>query len=230
LSERAALLRTWHVRFGFNLIATRPNLHRLPELFRWVSEQGAAALNLIRPKPAPGNAAWYAKNALRSEDARLLLDHLREIEPVLPRVTVTVDCAFSFLFHGRPAEELQALGMVGCPMGDRFATVKWNGDVYPCSHLHGEEFCAGSVLEESFRTIWERSAVFGRIRRELGHVEGHCGGCSHNPFCKGCRAVMQYQTGDWLAADSECAFAPAAPTAVAPPEGSALLPMLHVSE
>src|SRR5207247_477023 len=87
---------------------------------------------------------WLLTEALRPEDARRLLDRLREMEPVLPRITVTVDCAFSFLFLGRPAEELQALGMVGCPMGDRFATVKWNGDVYPCSHLHGEEFRAGS--------------------------------------------------------------------------------------
>ena len=53
--------------------------------------------------------------------------------------------------------------------------------------------------------------MFTRLRRELAHVEGHCGGCAHNAFCKGCRAVMQAQTGNWLAADHECAVAPGLP-------------------
>jgi radical SAM protein with 4Fe4S-binding SPASM domain len=118
-------------------------------------------------------------------------------------------------------------------MGERFATVKWNGDVYPCSHLHDEGFRAGSVLQSSFQSIWERSPVFDQIRRELGHVEGHCGTCSHNPSCKGCRAVMQYQTGHWLAADHECAFAPAAPAASEPRAQTSspfFLSMLSASE
>ncbi len=89
-------------------------------------------------------------------------------------------------------------------MGERFVTVKWNGDVYPCSHLHGEEFNAGNVKHRTFREVWEAAPALMQVRRELGQVGGHCGGCRHNAFCKGCRAVMQQQTGNWLAADYDC--------------------------
>jgi radical SAM protein with 4Fe4S-binding SPASM domain len=232
LAERAALMRAHGVRFGFNLIVTRPNVDLLPDHLHWARDHGAATINLLRPKPAPGNASWYSKNALRPEDARRLRARLRELEEACHGVTVTVDCAFSSLFEGRSADELRSLGVVGCPMGDRFATVKWNGDVYPCSHLHGDEFRAGSVLSESFQSIWDRSDLFQRIRRELGRVEGHCGDCSHNRFCKGCRAVMQSRTGNWLAADDECALAPTAAIGEKEPEraGSLLLPVLDTRD
>ncbi len=204
LAEKAALMRARLMRFGFNLIVTQRNLNRLSELLEWACAQGAATINLIRPKPAPGNDRWYADNALTRADAARLLTILKDVEPLFTQTALTVDCAFSFLFHGWSARQLQSRGVAGCAMGERFATIKWNGDVYPCSHLHGAEFRAGNVLTESFRDIWERSQVFTNLRRELPQVNGHCGGCAHNAFCKGCRAVMQQQTGDWLAADTDC--------------------------
>lgn len=42
--------------------------------------------------------------------------------------------------------------------------------------------------------------------QEINPVEGHCGACGHNAFCKGGRAIVQLQTGDWLAADNNCAL------------------------
>lgn len=205
LEEKAALLRRRKIRFGFNVIVTHRNVHRLRAWLEWACEQGAATINLIRPKPAPGNERWYAENALTRADTSYLTSLLGELEPLFHQTALTVDCAFSFLFHGQPAHELQARGVAGCAMGERFATIKWNGDVYPCSHLHGEEFRAGNVVQESFRAIWERSAVFANLRRDLERVEGKCGSCQHNPFCKGCRAVMQLQTGNWLGEDQDCA-------------------------
>ncbi len=202
--EKATLLRARELRFGFNLIVTRQNLDQLPEWLRWGCEQGAATINLIRPKPAPGNDRWYEQNRLSSQDASRLAQMLPEIKPLFSKTNLSIDCAFSFLFHGWPAHTLQARGVAGCALGDRFATVKWNGDVSPCSHLHGEEFTAGNVLEKSFQEIWEAGSVFGRLRKELDQVEGHCGGCGFNTYCKGCRAVMKQQTGNWLAADQDC--------------------------
>lgn len=204
LEEKAALLRRRKLRFGFNMIVTQRNLHRLGDLLQWACAQGAATINLIRPKPAPGNERWYAENKLTHSDTSHLPVLLAELEPLFSHTALTVDCAFSFLFHGQPAHELQARSVAGCAMGERFATIKWNGDVSPCSHLHGEEFKAGNVMRESFRAIWERSEVFTNLRHDLEYVEGKCGSCGHNPFCKGCRAVMQTQTGNWLTADQDC--------------------------
>jgi len=209
IEEKAALLRARNTRFGFNLIVTRQNLDRLSELLRWACEQGAATVNLIRPKPAPGNERWYRRNALTPADSAFLAATLPRLEHIFSKTNLTVDCAFSFLFHGWPAEKLRARGVAGCAMGERFATVKWNGDVYPCSHLHGAEFNAGNVRDKSFREIWRSGQVFTRVRQEINRVGGACGACGHNAFCKGCRAVMQRQTGNWLAADHDCGVAPA---------------------
>jgi pyrroloquinoline quinone biosynthesis protein E len=202
LAEKASLLRRRALRFGFNVIVTQRNLPRLAELLRWACAQGAATINLIRPKPAPGNERWYADNQPPPSDTLARL--LNELQPLFTHMALTVDCAFSFLFYGQPAHELQARGVAGCAMGERFATIKWNGEVTPCSHLHGAEFTAGNVQRESFQTIWERSAVFTKLRRELPQVAGQCGSCAHKTFCKGCRAVMQLQTNDWLAEDQDC--------------------------
>jgi radical SAM protein with 4Fe4S-binding SPASM domain len=88
-------------------------------------------------------------------------------------------------------------------MGERFAAVKWNGDVFPCSHLYGEEFKAGNVMTDSFCDLWEHSKVLARIRAGLSLVDGQCGKCEHNAFCKGCRAVMWQETNNWLSAESQ---------------------------
>jgi radical SAM protein with 4Fe4S-binding SPASM domain len=207
--EKAALLRARCVRFGFNLIVTRQNLDRLSELLLWAVEQGAATINLIRPKPAPGNNRWYRHNALTPEDSARLSAALPRLEHLFAKTNLTLDCAFSFLFHGWPVEKLRARGVAGCAMGERFATVKWNGDVYPCSHLRGAEFNAGNVRDKSFREIWRSSRVFSRVRQEISQIGGACGVCGHNAFCKGCRAVMQHQIGNWLATDHECGVTPA---------------------
>jgi pyrroloquinoline quinone biosynthesis protein E len=214
LEEKAELLRAWKARFGFNLIVTRQNLDRLPELLRWTCDQGAATVNLIRPKPAPGNEQWYEHNALSARDSSRLATMLLQLEHLFVNTSLTVDCAFSFLFYAGGSDELRRQGLAGCAMGERFVTVKWNGDVYPCSHLHGEEFNAGNVTHKTFRQIWEKAPVLTQVRRELGLVEGDCGRCRHNALCKGCRAVMRQQTGNWLAADHDCGFRQTALTQV----------------
>ncbi|MGV3719738.1 MAG: radical SAM/SPASM domain-containing protein [Actinomycetota bacterium] len=207
LEERAALMRARGVRFGFNVIVTRGNLPELGDWLRWACDQGAATVTLIRPKPAPGNEGWYARCALGPVENRELQRILLDLEPLFANTALAVDCALSFLFQGRPEQALHDQGVAGCAMGERFAVIAWNGDVLPCSHLHGGEFRAGSVVTDTFRQVWERSNVFARVRRDLRQVEGQCGDCGHNAFCKGCRAVAGHQTGNWLAPDLECAVA-----------------------
>ncbi|HYG34290.1 MAG TPA: SPASM domain-containing protein [Clostridia bacterium] len=204
LEAKAVLLRASQQPFGFNLIVTRRNLERLPALFSWVCAQGAGTLNLIRPKPVPGNRQWYQENSLSMADATRLRAILHDQQPLFNRTRLTVDCAFSFLFHGESADELQARGVAGCALGERFACVKWNGDVFPCSHLYGEQFKAGNVMSASFGEIWDYSKAFTTIRADLPSVTGKCGSCRHNALCKGCRAVMWQKSGDWLVADQDC--------------------------
>lgn len=206
LEAKAALLRARGMRFGFNLIVTRRNLERLAGLLSWACGQGAGTVNLIRPKPAPANHDWYEASRLGKPDLAQLSRVLEQSEALFTHTVLSLDCAFSFLFQGKPPGALTALGVAGCALGERFATVKPNGDVYPCSHLRGKQFHAGNVMARSFRQIWEHSEVLHQIRRDLPGVGGKCRACAHNPFCKGCRAIMDQQTGDWLAADPICGY------------------------
>jgi hypothetical protein len=56
---------------------------------------------------------------------------LSQLEHLFVKTSLTVDCAFSFLFYAEPSHKPRPEGMAGCAMGERFVTVKWNGDVYP---------------------------------------------------------------------------------------------------
>ena len=125
---------------------------------------GAATINLIRPKPAPGNERWYGSMLFHCRTP-LGSFHAPAMQTAFSKTNLTVDCAILVPFHGWPDHALQEHSVAGCAMGDRFATVKWNGDVSPCSHLHGEEFKAGNVNQTSFREIWKplrSSIVFGK--------------------------------------------------------------------
>ncbi len=207
LMEKAALLKAEGVPFGFNVIVTHRNILQLSEMLRWLVALRPNTITLIRPKPAPHNERWYADNALSAQDSSLLLQQLRRLKPLFADTQLTVDCAFSYLFYDLPEAELTARGVAGCAMGERFVVVKWNGDVYPCSHLQGEQFKAGNITEQPFRVIWETSPVFAAIREELNHLEGHCSRCVKRQFCGGCRAIMWHTTGDLRTADAGCPVA-----------------------
>lgn len=207
LAEKANLLHAGDVPFGFNIIVTRRNVQQMNEILRWMVALHPRTVTLIRPKPAPHNGRWYAANALSAQDSELLLQQLRRLESLFTETQLTVDCAFSYLFYDLPKTELLARGVAGCAMGERFVTILWNGDVYPCSHLHGEEFKAGNITKQPFRVIWETSPLFIRLRTELSRLKGHCGCCIKRPFCSGCRAIMWQTTGELRRADESCPFA-----------------------
>lgn len=67
------------------------------------------------------------------------------------------------------------------------------------------------IISSRQQFIAEHSAVFTGIRNGLSGMEGKCGGCGHNAFCKGCRAVMWHQTGRWLDSDGDCPVSDTAP-------------------
>ena len=71
----------------------------------------------------------------------LLAERLRCLEPLFANTTLTVDCAFSYLFYNLPDEELVMRGVEGCAMGERL----WS--------LHGTEMFthARTCAEQSTR-------------------------------------------------------------------------------
>ncbi|MGC4113970.1 MAG: SPASM domain-containing protein [Myxococcales bacterium] len=61
----------------------------------------------------------------------------------------------------------------GCGAANVVASISASGDVSPCSFL-GPDFVAGNLRESSFRSLWDDSAVFRRLREPRGTFRGGC--------------------------------------------------------
>lgn len=190
------------VAFGFNLIVTRPGLPKLRDILAWLSEFEPTSLVLVRPKPGPTNRGWYNHNALSPEDCLQLGDILAGLAGELRTNALALDCAFSFFFSRYRKHELRQRGVQGCAGGKRFCVVKWNGDVYPCSHLYGDAFRIGSVAVSPFADVWR--SPFEKSGQRLRKLFGPCGVCVHKPACGGCRAIALYEYGNAYATDPSC--------------------------
>jgi radical SAM protein with 4Fe4S-binding SPASM domain len=202
LAEKSALLKAWDMQFGYNVIVTHSNIGQLEEILSELLELHPHSITLIRPKPAPLNELWYAANALSAQDSMLLAERLRRLEPLFAETMLTVDCAFSYLFHKLPDAELVRRGVAGCAMGERFVVVAWNGDVYPCSHVRGGEYKMGNVREQRFQAIWETNYVFTHALAERPCLEENCSSRTKRRFCGGCPAIASHTAANGLATDA----------------------------
>ena len=81
----------------------------------------------------------------------------------------------------------------GCLAGSGVCFVSHRGSVQPCGYLPLE---AGDLRKQSFREIWEQSALFEDLR-DLENLTGKCGICEFKQVCLGCRARAYGMTGDF---------------------------------
>ena len=91
--------------------------------------------------------------------------------------------------------------------GKGFAFVSHRGDVFPSGFL---PLKAGNVRERPLGEIYRDSPLF-RSLRDPDQLKGRCGACEFRELCGGSRARAYAVTGDPLAADPLCAYAPQGP-------------------
>jgi heme b synthase len=94
----------------------------------------------------------------------------------------------------------------GCLAGTGFCFVSHVGRVQGCGYLDVE---AGNVRKQSFKSIWNGSEVFNRLR-DLSQLKGKCGACEYKRACGGCRARAYESTGDYMAQEPYCIYEPLA--------------------
>lgn len=108
--------------------------------------------------------------------------------------------------YGRLNEEAEgdASGRVGgCACGYGGLAVEADGEAYPCRRL---PMSLGNLAGGGWEEIWA-SPLLERLRdRDL--LKGACGRCGWRWQCGGCRAVAWADTGDVMASDPQCAWAP----------------------
>ena len=80
-----------------------------------------------------------------------------------------------------------------CAAAARLACVTSAGDVLPCVVL---PLVAGNLLTQSFREIWESSAVMRRVRSLRPADLMRCGSCEKLAYCGRCPAQALAEDGD----------------------------------
>ena len=199
-----------------NCTLARHNAAEREELYKLALKLGADALHIFMLVPVGCGVEIAADSQLPADEYETILnwfyDKSRE-----GKLQTKATCAphyyrimrqrakaegvkLSFATHGMDAVTR------GCLAGSSVCFISHKGEVFPCGYL---PVTAGNVLEQPFRDVWEKSAVFEQLRDTI-NLKGKCGLCEYRNVCEGCRARAYGETGDYLAEEPYCTFQPRA--------------------
>jgi len=214
-------LRAAGVPFQINVTVTKGNYGYLPRLYDLGGSLGAAAVHFFMLVPVGCGRLLPESELLtpRQYEQTLLeifrLESRRELE-------IKVTCAPHYeriaCQHGRSsmrssnpagADIMRPSGhgaAGGCLAGRGVLFVGHGGEVFPCGYL---PVSCGNCLKKPLASIWFESEILAGLadRRRLG---GKCGICDWRWSCGGCRARAYAATGDYMAEEPFCIYAPAA--------------------
>ncbi len=164
---------------GINVVVTRHNFEKLPDIFKLAEGLGVCEVMLIRVKPVGRCEANYKDLKL----SRLQLDRLdNTIKALLDYdVALRVDCAFMPFLN---VDENIMIGMQGCDCGISSLAVKADGKVTPCSFLN---YNLGFYRD--IKDIWNKMDEFRNYR------VSECNGCNNMEICRGGCRVFAYKFG-----------------------------------
>ena len=189
-----AVLKKEKIPFGINVLLSKRNFKQIDTIIDFAARRGAS-VNFLRPKPSR-QRDWYKQSRLSREDYGVIREALVKAQGKYG-VTITVDCALSFLMNNEDQKELLRHGVYGCTGAKRFLSIHPDGRAYPCSFL---DFCAGNAKDGLYE-VWRAMQSFRFIDKRMS---GSCGTCTSREFCMGCRAIALHETGDILSDDPGC--------------------------
>jgi len=99
----------------------------------------------------------------------------------------------------------------GVNSGNGFLFISHTGEIYPSGFL---PIPAGNVRSDRIADIYRGSDLFRSLRRPQD-LHGPCGRCEYNAICGGSRSRAYALSGDPLASDPWCAYAPGSHPSVA---------------
>jgi radical SAM protein with 4Fe4S-binding SPASM domain len=201
------VLRAAGLPFLVQTTVTRENIAEVPDLIEWASAQGAKVFNLYFLVPT-GRGAFMS--TVTPEEHEDLMRRLLELQPrYAGRMLINAKCAphFQRVLWESDANHPLLKAFVGagaCPAGMQYMGIRPNGDMTPCPYL---PVYGGNLRSQSFAAIWYESEVFQRIRQRDA-LGGRCGPCEFSAMCGGCRARAYGLSGDFMAEDEWCTYAP----------------------
>lgn len=88
--------------------------------------------------------------------------------------------------------------------GNGFVFISHFGQIFPSGFL---PISAGNVRKDRLVNVYRHSELFTKLR-DTNKLKGKCGLCEFKNVCGGSRARAYATTGDYLEADSYCAYIP----------------------
>lgn len=184
------------------------NLEELGEIMAGLQDRGVPVHRLIRMIPVGRGESPTRELA---PEPRALFETMLEIRRRFGRhLHGTPWSVFGFLVpDADPGQRLAHHPLPnGCEAGKVSCDILPDGKVVPCNYFGTADapFVAGSVTEEPFHEIWQRSPLLQWFRSmDGGTMDGTCTGCQLSSNCgKGCRAVAYLATGSLTEHDPTC--------------------------
>jgi len=200
-------LRARSVAVQINTTVTRHNEASLDAIYQMALREGAEALHLFMLVPVGCGLEIAEDQTLSAERYEAVLNWLYDVSQD-GKIQTKATCAPHYVRIMRQRSPQSAIRnpqfSKGCLAGSGVCFVAHTGEVYPCGYL---PVSAGNVTRQSFREIWEKSEVFGRLR-DPSQLEGKCGLCEYRFVCEGCRARAYAMTGNFMAEEPFCEYVP----------------------
>jgi len=188
-------------RFEVILMFTvmKRNYKNLPALIRLGQDLRVGGVIIERFIPW-GRGKAIQGEVLERDHWRELVEGLYDFFSVEPEEAGTRPYqAFQVAFQGAEPELMGA----SCVLGEDGVCIMPEGIVFPCRRF---PFPIGNLLEDSLKTVWERSEILPRVR-DRQNLKGKCGSCDQAD-CTGCRSLAYSLTGDFFAEDPHCLYTP----------------------
>jgi radical SAM protein with 4Fe4S-binding SPASM domain len=211
----ARLFKKHSIEFIINSSFTKRNQKEIPKIYKLAKQIGATAWYMFMIVPT-GRGEEIINELISKEDYEEILEWHYQMEKDEKDILVRPTCAPHYyrIVLQKSKEEGAKLerrtlkfstgGAKGCIAGQLIALIDVDGKVLPCSYFPKP---AGNIKEQSFKDIWENSALFKELR-DFKKYKGKCGSCEYVTVCGGCRARAYSIYGDYLEEEPFCSYIP----------------------
>jgi radical SAM protein len=185
---------------------TKKNVNHLAEIAELVAEVRSRMWSVVFQVDA-------ADEDLTGEEYEKVFEFLYSISKVAPFEVKTTEAMHYRRYiaqrikaeHNGRSGSHSIFRSPGVGDGRGFMFISHTGEIYPSGFM---PISAGNVRQDSLVDIYRNSSLF-RILRDPGQREGKCSYCEFCKVCGGSRARAYALTGNYLAEDPRCVYAPA---------------------
>ena len=191
------------VPFQIGIAVHRKNINEFHNIVELSKKLGASAIEVF-DFVATGRGKQYQEYELTKEQRVELVKYIikRQIteDDLYFRVIAIPQFWVEVEENVEDEELLLKFTRTCCTAGIRYATILYDGTVYPCMLL---PIPIGNVRERPFSEIWKKSELLEKLRSRQ-YLEGRCKICKYKDVCMGARCKAFAKTGNIFAEDPTC--------------------------